>query len=198
MIKIDNMYNMAAILMEFDCDTMSNSFVGNEFEVLDLLGAFNECVDISPDIIQFDSEKEGYYVFTVDRIKSDVVYSILPAVNDKTGKFYGVNGNIFVSTSVPENFEEDVKSYPHISVDTIIRVSVWDNDEDEDDCDTCPYKREAKAEIYTNKSDEGITQSWTDGKGSYFSRSYYSSDKDTMDRVVREWNDFAKKLNNNS
>ena len=201
MKKIENMYEMVALLMMFDEDSTARSFVGNEFEVLELLGAFNECVDIAPDLIQFNSEEEGYYVFTVDRIESNLVYSILPALNEKVGKFYGINGDVFVSSMVPETFEKDIKTYKYISVDSVTRVSIWDTDTDDEtndcneNCGNCPLKsKDDNLNIITEKNDNNIVQTWTDGKGNYFSRSYYSSDKDTMNKVMHEWEDFAKRL----
>ena len=202
MIELNNMYEMTAVLMDLDEDSTTRSFVGNEFEIIDLIGAFNECTDIRPDIIQFDSEEEGYYTFSVDRVEADLVYGIVPAVNEKNGKFYGINGDVFVSSSVPLSFEKDIKSYPHISIDSTTRVNIGLEPMDDDyecdgDCDNCPFNVEEEEDtsgIYTEKSDGGITQSWTDGKGNYFSRSYYSSNKDSMDKVIREWEDFAKKL----
>ena len=201
MIKVSDMYELASILMDLDEESVSRSFIGNEYEVIELLGVFNECSYIKPDIIQFDSENEGYYTFTVDRVGSEVVYGIVPAVNKNTNKFYGVNGDIFVSTNVPYGFEKDLKSYPHISVDSVTRVSIWDEDADDDECDgncdDCPFnddKEDAMSSIYTQRSDNGISQSWIDNNGNYFTRSYYSSNKDSMNSIMREWEAFAKKL----
>ena len=195
MIRVNNMYDIVDLLTDLDEDSITRSFVGDECEVLELMGTFNECTDIIPDLIQFDSEEAGYYVFMVDRIGSDIVYSIFSAVNNSNGKFYGVNGDIFVSTSVPEEFEEDVNSYKHIDVDSIVRVAFDEEDDDECDgnCSDCPLKENTdKPAIYTEKEKDKITQAWTDGDGSYFMRSYYSSDKVNMAKIASEWEAFAE------
>lgn len=186
MMNVCCMYGMFDILTDFDEDSISRSFVGNETEIMELLNVCNECSNIVPDIIQFDSEEENYYVFSLDNIDGNIYYSILPAINEKNGKFYGCNGDLFVSTTVPKEFERDVKSYEYIDADSITRVSFEEeieNDSAEDD----------NCSIYTEKSDHGITQSWCDGN-SYYSRSYYSSDAKNLETITKEWNDFAKRL----
>lgn len=188
MINICCMYEMFDILTDFNKKSISRSFVGDETEVLELLGVCNECSEICPDIIQFNSEEEDYFVFSLDNIDGNIYYSILPAINEKTGKFYGCNGDLFVSTTVPTEFERDVKSYEYIDVDSITRVSFEEetekNSAEDDNCG-----------IYTEKSDHGITQSWCDGN-SYYSRSYYSSDAKNLESIAKEWNDFAQRLQN--
>lgn len=60
------------------------------------------------------------------------------------------------------------------------------------DCDNCEFSEEDnKDQLVINESPNGLTQSWTNGN-SYFSRSFYSSDKDEMEKVKAEWNRFAQ------
>ena len=184
MIYVNNMYELYDILTDFDEDSTSRSFVGNETEVMGLLSKCNEFSSFLPDTIQFNSEDEDYYVFSLDKIDDEVFYTILPAINENTGKFYGCKGDLFVSTTVPDEFEKDANSYVYIKSDSITRISIKSKENDSD-----------KNNIFTVKSDCGITQSWSDGD-SYYSRSYFSSDAKNLENIAKEWNDFAQRLQN--
>ena len=122
MINVCCMYGMFDILTDFDEDSISRSFVGNETEIMELLNVCNECSNIVPDIIQFDSEEENYYVFSLDNIDGNIYYSILPAINEKNGKFYGCNGDLFVSTTVA--FSISFSPMIPFTVDTVVFVFI--------------------------------------------------------------------------
>lgn len=184
MLHLKNYYELVDIMTDLDEDTYSINYVGHTEDIYQLLKVINECTNITPDFIEFDSEgDEGEtYVFSIDRDNSEITYSIMKAINPRDKKFYGINGEILVASDITDSFEEEIENRPCL-VDFITRVKIG---EPENKCDNI---------IFTNKSENGITQSWTDGN-SYFSRSYYSSDVKDLESIAQEWNDFAKRLNN--
>ena len=175
-----------------DEDYVINNFVGDAWDVLGVLTELTEKVSVELDCIQFNSEDEdGYYCISVEKSEYDddaVLVSVVNAMNETNGKFYGINGNVFVADYVIDSFEKDIKSYQYTDLGYVVRINYCDDDScnQKDCCD--------KKDIYTEKDDHFITQSWTDGNGNYFSHSFSSTSPKMMELVSKEWSEFATKF----
>ena len=192
MIKL-NLNELVYVLLTFDdeCfadeDYVINNFVGNSFDVLGVLSELTENVPVVLDCIQFDSEDDGVYCLSVEKLEDEaVLVSIVDAVNKSNGKFYAINGNMFVADYVSEDFEDDIVSYKHAEPGHIIRFNYVNDCEDEDSC-------EEDDAFYTEKNDHMIHQSWSDGNN-YYSRSFSSSDPKMLDKISKEWSEFEAKF----
>ena len=179
-------------------DYVVNNFVGDSLDVLTILTELTQNVSVTLDCIQFDSENyDGFYCISVEKdedYEETVLVSVVGAENEEKGKFYGINGNVFVANYIPERFEKDIKNYKQTDLGHIIRIDFGDH------CDSCEHKEECNSinkdtsKIHMDEDDHFITQSWTDGKGNYFSRSFSSSDSKQMDKISKEWADFADRF----
>ena len=195
MIKL-NLNELVYVLLTFDdeCfadeDYVINNFVGNSFDVLGVLSELTENVPVVLDCVQFNSEDDGVYCLSVEKLEDEaVLVSIVDAVNKSNGKFYAINGNMFVADYISEDFEDDIVSYKHAEPGHIIRFNyVNDFSEDEDSCD-----EDDNDEFYTEKNDHMIHQSWSDGNN-YYSRSFSSSDPKMLDKISKEWSAFEAKF----
>lgn len=199
MIKLD-LNELVYLLLTFEDECFKNdeyvinNFVGSSFDVLEVLSELTEKCPVILDCIQFDSEDEDIYCLSVEELDEEaVLVSVVSAVNKANGKFYAINGNMFVASYVSEDFESDVVSYKHANPGHIIRFGYVN-----DPCDKCEHKDycqedENNDEIYTEKNDHMIHQSWSDGK-SYFSRSFSSSDSEMLKKISKEWENFEKKF----
>ena len=196
-----NLNELVYALLTFDdeCfaneDYVINNFIGNSFDILEVLSELTENVPVILDCIQFDSEDDDVYCLSVEKLEDDaVLVSVVNAVNKTNGKFYAINGNMFVADYVSEDFEDDVISYKHAEPGPIIRFNYVN-----DLCNGCEHKESCKEddekndEVYTEKNDHMIHQSWSDGN-SYFSRSFSSSDPKLLDKISKEWSTFETKL----
>lgn len=185
--KVDLVYLLLTLDKE-DEDYVINNFVGNTWDVLGVLTELTENVPVELDCIQFDSEdEEGYYCLSVEKSENNdsaILVGVVNAMNETNGKFYGINGNVFVADYVIDNFEKDVKSYSQTDLGHIIRINYCDDCND-DFCDD-----DNDEYIYTEKDDNFITQSWIDGNGNYFSHSFSSTDPKMMKLISKEWADF--------
>lgn len=196
-----NINELVYLLLTFDNkyfkdeDCVVNNFIGSSFDILEVLSELTEHVPVILDCIQFDSEDEDIYCLSVEELEEEaVLVSVVNAVNATNGKFYAINGNMFVADYVSEDFEDDVNSYKHAIPGHIVRF-VYTNDS----CENCEHKdccdmdKKDNREIATEKDDHFITQSWSDGN-SYFSRSFSSSDTKMLDKISKEWADFEAKF----
>lgn len=184
MIKVD-LEELIYLLLSFDEDNdFINNFVANASDVFDVLNELTQNIPVTIDCMQFDSEgmDDEYYCITVEKRNDDVLVSVVEAQNELNEKFYAINGNVFVANYIPEKFEKDINSYPYTNLGHVIRIKLNDTD-----CDN------HENEIYTEKGDHMIHQSWSDGT-SYFSRSFQSSDSELLDRIIKEWSDFESKF----
>ena len=179
----------------FDEDYVINNFIGDSTDVLEVLSELTENVPVVIDCIQFDTEDDGIYCLSVEKFDDDkILVGVVNAINSSNGKFYAINGNMFVANYVSDDFENDVVSYKHAEPGHIIRFKYT-----EDSCENCEHKNTCELDkkddrgIYTEKDDHYITQSWSDGN-SYFSISYSSSDPKQMEKISKEWSDFAAKF----
>ena len=200
MIKL-NLNELVYLLLTFDyedkckdSDYVVNNFVGDSADVLEVFSELTENVPVIIDCVQFNSEDDGIYCLSVEKFEDDaILVSIVNAINKTNGKFYAINGNIFVADYVSDEFEDDVVSYKHADPGYIVRVSY-----NYDSCENCEHKNECAEtdnnEVYTEKTDHSIHQSWSDGN-SYYSRSFSSSDPKMLDKISKDWADFEKKFN---
>lgn len=200
MIKLD-LNELVYLLLTFDDECFKddeyviNNFVGSSFDVLEVLSELTEKCPVILDCIQFDSEDEDTYCLSVEELDEEaVLVSVVNAVNKTNGKFYAINGNMFVADYISDDFEDDVVSYKHANPKHIIRFEYNNNP-----CENCEHKDSCKEddenndEVYTEKSDHMICQSWSDGN-SYFSRSFSSSDPKMLDKISKEWSEFEAKF----
>ena len=200
MIKL-NLNELVYLLLTFDneCfkdeDYIVNNFIGNSFDVLEVLSELTENVPVILDCIQFNSEDEDLYCLSVEELEEEaVLVSVVSAVNKTNGKFYAINGNMFVADYVSEDFEDDVVGYKHANPGHIVRFVYTDNScENCEHKDCCDLDKKDNHEISTEKDDHFITQSWSDGN-SYFSRSFSSSDPKMLDKISKEWSEFETKF----
>lgn len=200
MIKL-NLNELVYLLLTFDNeyfkngDYVINNFIGSSFDVLEVLSELTENVPVVLDCIQFNTEDDGIYCLSVEKFEeNNILVSVVNAVNSSNGKFYAINGNMFVADYVSEDFESDVVSYKHAEPGHIVRFKYAENS-----CENCEHKDSCKEddenndEVYTEKSDHMICQSWSDGN-SYFSRSFSSSDPKMLDKISKEWSEFEAKF----
>lgn len=194
MIKL-NLHEVVYLLLTFDDELYKNdeyvinNFVGTSLDVLEVLSELTENVPVVIDCLQFNSEDDNIYCLSVENLDDDaVLVSVVDAVNMTNGKFYAINGNIFVADYVSENFENDVASYKHANPGHIVRFTY-----DCCNCHDCEDDEDNNNEIYTEKNEHMIHQSWSDGT-SYYSRSFSSSDSKKLDEISKEWSDFEKKF----
>lgn len=200
MIKL-NLNELAYLLLTFDNeyfkngDYVVNNFIGNSFDVLEVLSELTEKVPVILDCIQFNSEDEDTYCLSVEELDEEaVLVSVVNTVNKTNGKFYAINGNMFVANYISDDFEDDVVSYKHANPGHIIRFEYNNNPcENCEHKDSCDLDEKDNHNIATEKDDHYITQAWTDGKN-YFSRSFSSSDPKQMDKVSKEWADFEARF----
>lgn len=196
MIKL-NLNELVYLLLTFDDEyfkdeeNIINNFIGSSFDVLEVLSELTENVPVILDCIQFDSEGDDLYCLYVEKLDDEaVLVGVVDALNKSNGKFYAINGNMFVANYVSENFENDVVSYKYAEPGHIIRFD-YNNipSQDSEDTDLC----EKNDEVHTEKSDHTIHQSWSDGNN-YYSRSFTSSDPKMLDKISKDWIDFEKKF----
>lgn len=200
MIKL-NLHELVYLLLTFDNeyfkdeDYVINNFIGSSFDILEVLSELTENVPVVLDCVQFDSEDEDIYCLSVEELEDHAaLVSIVSAVNKTNGKFYAINGNMFVADYVLEDFEGDVMSYKHAEPGHIVRF-----DFNNKPCENCEHKNLCKEddenndEIYIERNEHMIHQSWSDGT-SYYSRSFSSSDSKKLDEISKEWADFEKKF----
>ena len=198
-LKLEELvYVLLTLDIEGKEDCVVNNFVGDAIDVLGVFGELTENVPVVMDCIQFDSEDDkGYYCLSVEKYDDEsILVSVVNAVNEKTGKYYAINGNVFVADYISEKFEKDIKSYPHADLGRVLRVNLDWGDNEDNPCEDCNLKESCEKsdrEIYTEKDKNSITQSWTDGS-SYYSRSFQSSDPKKLDKVAGEWSDFEIKF----
>ena len=195
MIKL-NLNELVYLLLTFDSELLDedyviNNFIGDSTDVLEVLSELTENVPVVLDCIQFNTEDDGTYCLSVEKFEEDnVLVSVVNAVNNSNGKFYAINGNMFVADYVSEDFESDVVSYKHAEPGHIVRFKYAENScENCEHKDSCDLDKKDNHNIATEKDDHYIAQAWTDGKN-YFSRSFSSSDPKQMDKVSKEWANF--------
>ena len=198
-LKLEELvYLLLTLDIEGKEDCVVNNFVGDAIDVLTVFGELTENVSVVLDCVQFDSEDDkGCYCLSVEKYDDEsVLVSVVNAVNEKTSKYYAINGNVFVADYISEKFEKDIKSYPHADLGRVLRIGLDWEDGVDDLSIGCHLKESCEKsdrEIYTEKDKNSITQSWTDGS-SYYSRSFQSSDPKKLDKVVSEWSDFEAKF----
>lgn len=189
MIYVSDLEEVMDIMLDAIEDEDSVNFVADQDVVRTLMQIFCFNTDITPDLIQFDSEEDDYYYFSLDRSdEEEITFSIYNAIGED-GEFIGMAGLLLVDEDVPEEFEEEVSEW---NIGNPIRV-VFESEDDEDcdgDCDNCPH--EDGLTVLTDDDDNihGFHKEWKneeDGVKSYYFFSFHSSDEDTVLDMLRKF-----------
>ena len=198
MMRIDDLDEFVSILInevtKSECGHVS--YVANEGHITKLLAAINMYSDITPELINFNNNDPGEYVFELD-CDEDITYSIWPAAGED-GIYYPNYGLCFVSKNISNKFENDYDKYADHDDYYIKPIRVYileDEDEDCDNCDVsdCPNRNNnlsssesVRIDTDDNGNISGFTKKWTNDH-SFFSYTYHSTNEDDVLDVMNKF-----------
>lgn len=142
-----------------------------------------ELICMGYDIASLEIHKEEFEEYWDEYILSITKESGTPVIWCE--KFKRENGYITEDSSITYVMDNcSSKVIPNVKSKIQFEVSLNDDNECNcGDCD-CKYTESSKDD---NGETHGFTQSWTGDNGSYYSRSFYSSDTDLVKEMLKNW-----------
>jgi len=195
-INFTDTYDLAEDLIQLSYESLETSVIGSfEFisELLKSVLVLDTENDFKiKDVTITNPYLDGYsdkYLLEIDDTQHIWIYKILTDENE-----YLISGTdiLFIEPDV------DSKVYSNIEYDSLIVCAM--DEECDGDCEHCHLHEEKdttevskNGNVETHESPSSITQSWSSPDGNaYFSRSFYSSIEDEMEKVKVEWRKFAQ------
>lgn len=197
-IDFVDVYELAEDLVSLTVESVETSVIGSFDTIEELLKALVsiDAAFVLKDISLCNPELDAYndaYMLEIGTNWDIWVYPMF------TGKQYLIGGTDILF--VEKGYLEQV--YENMDYDKLIKFDIEDMYTDDDcdgDCENCKYhNHEEVSEVHrngnveTHEGEKSITQSWSSPDGNaYFSRSFYSSVEDEMEKVKAEWRRFAQ------
>lgn len=154
------------------------NYVSDEEGIRELMRIISANTVIVPDLIDFNSEKHDYYYLSINYSEDDYVnYSIVKALDDN-GEFYGLLGKIYVDSSIPSKFEDDLSNKPHIK-NKPSRVYFNHNCYNDFDYNTLKDSLKIKNDKFSSYWED-------DDEGHYIS--FYSTNDDFLNKILNIFN----------